>query len=225
MPLKKFLWMFSLGLVVFVVTACGQISVEIIPSQTQHTPDSSAPTTLVEPSPDSSTPEVSSPNMLTTEISQPQSGSDIVQPTDPLVVKPADPNTTPGHDNIPPMGTIAGKLSYPSSFIPSMRVAFFSMTDGSISYTDLAFNQGTYQMDLPEGIYHVVAYPYDPSNPNAKTEIGLAGGYTAAVPCGLSVDCIDHSLLDVTVVAGQTVTADPGDWYAPQGSFPPMPIP
>jgi hypothetical protein len=31
--------------------------------------------------------------------------------------------------------------------------------------------------------------------------------------------------LTITVVSGQTVSADPGDWYAPEGTFPPMPQP
>jgi hypothetical protein len=161
-----------------------------------------------------------SPIFQATEIPQPQP-----KPTGQLVVKPTDPNTTPGRDYFPPMGTIVGKLSYPSSFIPSMRVAFFNTTDGSVSYTDLPMNQNSYSMDLPEGKYHIVAYPYDPNNPPTNTENDLAGGYTSAVPCGLSVNCTDHSLLEVTVVAGQTVTADPGDWYAPLGSFPPLPAP
>ena len=44
------------------------------------------------------------------------------------------------------------------------------------------------------------------------------------VPCGLSVECGDHSLLAVEVQSGQT-TADvnPADWYAPEGAFPPDP--
>jgi len=63
MSLKKFLWMISLGLIVLVITACGQVSVEVIPSQIPNTPDSSAPTTVVEPSPEVSTPEVSPPTV------------------------------------------------------------------------------------------------------------------------------------------------------------------
>jgi hypothetical protein len=150
-----------------------------------------------------------------------------VQPDPQLVVRPTDPNATPGRDYFPPMGTITGSLSYPSSFIPSMRVAFFNLTDGSVSYTDTGMNQGTYSIDLPEGTYNIVAYPYDAASytPPAPGAPALAGGYTQAVPCGLLADCTDHSLIPVTVVAGQTITADPGDWYAPAGTFPSMPAP
>jgi len=141
-----------------------------------------------------------------------------------MVVRPTDPNATSGSDYFPPMGKITGRLSYPSSFIPPMRVAVFSLADGSVSYTDTAKNQGTYSIDLPVGTYHVVAYPYDSSAPaSAGASSTYGGGYTQAVPCGLTAACTDHTLLAVTVTENQTVNADPGDWYAPEGSFPPMP--
>jgi hypothetical protein len=127
----------------------------------------------------------------------------------------------------PATGTVTGRLSYPSSFIPPMRVVFFSVPDGKASWVDTAMNQGTYSIDLLPGTYHVVAYPYSADTytapaPGAGT---FAGGYTAAVPCGLTVDCTDHSLLPIAVTPGQTFSADPGDWYAPEGSFPSMPVP
>ena len=126
---------------------------------------------------------------------------------------------------MPPMGLITGKLSYPSSLIPPMRVAFFNLTDGSVSYIDTGMNQGSYSTQLPVGTYHVVSYPYDANAAPAPSDSTLAGGYTAAVPCGLNVNCTDHSLTPVNIIAGQTAYADPGDWYAPPGSFPPMPTP
>jgi hypothetical protein len=124
-------------------------------------------------------------------------------------------------------GTVTGRLSYPSSFIPPMRVVFFSVPDGKASWVDTAMNQGTYSIQLPPGTYYTVAYPYtaDAYTAPAPGSPTLAGGYTQAVPCGLTVDCTDHALLPINVSAGQTVSADPGDWYAPDGSFPPMPAP
>lgn len=127
-------------------------------------------------------------------------------------------------DFIPPLGTVTGNLSYPSSFIPAMRVVFFSITDGSVSYTDTGMNQGTYSMDLPAGSYDVVAYPYSAGvHAAGSPKLSEAGGYTQMVPCGLSADCTDHSLIPITVVAGQTTMVNPGDWYAPEGTFPPLP--
>lgn len=132
----------------------------------------------------------------------------------------------------PSTGTVTGKLSYPSEFIPAMRVVLFSLTDGKAYFVDTAKDQGEYSIDVPAGTYYVVSYPHegvagDTGEADSYTLDGgpLAGGYTQMVSCGLSVGCDDHSLLPVTVAAGQTVQADPGDWYAPYGTFPPMPNP
>jgi hypothetical protein len=116
----------------------------------------------------------------------------------------------------PEPGSISGKLSYPSSFIPPLRVAAFRVDEFYYRYVDTMQNQGTYQISgLEPGVYHIVAYVMGG---------GYAGGYTQMVPCGLSADCTDHSLIDVTVEAGKdTPNIDPGDWYAPEGTFPPMP--
>jgi len=44
------------------------------------------------------------------------------------------------------------------------------------------------------------------------------------VPCGLSVDCLNHDLIDVVVEQGSVIfEVNPGDFYAPEGSFPPPP--
>lgn len=117
-----------------------------------------------------------------------------------------------------PTGSVAGDLSYPSSFIPPERVVAFQVGSPSYYFVDTQAGQSHYQIDgLPPGVYHVVAY--------AGTG-GLAGGYSEMVPCGLKVGCTDHTLIDVTVVSGQiTSGADPKDFYAEPGSFPPPPVP
>lgn len=117
-------------------------------------------------------------------------------------------------------GSISGKLSYPSNFIPSLAVVAYVAGGSPLDYYYVIMNEGssTYQLDnLPPGNYYVVAYVIGG---------GLNGGYSQAVPCGLSVECGDHSLIAVTVNAGQvTYNVDPGDWYAPDGSFPAYPLP
>ncbi|MFN8413732.1 MAG: hypothetical protein U0Z26_15220 [Anaerolineales bacterium] len=135
----------------------------------------------------------------------------------------ATPTLVPAMDFSPPVGIITGRLSYPSSFIPSMRVAFTEISTGQVSYMDTAENQGTYSMELPAGTYYVIAYPYSPDTIPAAGDPVYAGGYTQFVLCGLSAECSDHTLVPVTVIADQTVTADPADWYAPVNTFPPMP--
>ncbi len=134
----------------------------------------------------------------------------------------------------PSTGTILGRLSYPSDFLPPMRVVAFSLTDGKAYFVD-SRDEGHYSLEVPAGIYYVVSYVYKDAINGNRGEAdsytlsgGMepAGGYTQMVPCGLKVGCDDHSLLPVTVVAGQTteeVHAD--DWYAPPGTFPPMPNP
>lgn len=145
----------------------------------------------------------------------------------------AIPSVTPEPSpSAPATGTITGKLSYPSEFIPPLRVVAFSLTHGKAYFVDTAQNQQEYSLDVPAGTYNVVAYPYE-GTPGTTGRVDsytpgggpFAGGYTQMVPCGLAVGCDDHTLLQVEVPAGQSVTADPGDWYAPEGSFPPMPNP
>lgn len=118
---------------------------------------------------------------------------------------------------VPATGSVSGSLSYPSEFIPAMQIVFFNVNDPSQWwYLSTAENTSVYQFDgLPAGTYYVVAYV-------AGGDYG--GGYTQAVPCGISVNCNDHSLIPVVVTGGQvTVGVDPQDWYAPEGTFPPNP--
>lgn len=116
----------------------------------------------------------------------------------------------------PEPGTISGRLSYPSDFIPPLRVVAFEVGGYNYRYVDTQQDQNVYHITgLRPGIYHVVAYTLDGA---------LAGGYTQAVPCGLSTGCNDHSLIDVAVEAGKdTPFINPADWYAPEGTFPPIP--
>jgi hypothetical protein len=128
--------------------------------------------------------------------------------------------------------TITGKLSYPSEFLPPMRVALFSLTNKKAYFVDTAKGQGEYSIEVPAGTYYLVSYLYEGTAGNTgqvdSYTLGggpFAGGYTQMVPCGLAAGCDDHTLLPITATEGQTATADPGDWYAPEGTFPPMPNP
>jgi hypothetical protein len=113
-------------------------------------------------------------------------------------------------------GAITGNLSYPSEGIPPLKVvAFDAESQAPVAMVDTEAGQSTYSLSLPIGAYYVVAYTLDGQ---------LAGGYTFAVPCGLSVDCADHTLMRVSVAPGHAPEdIDPADWYAPEGSFPAMP--
>ncbi len=130
---------------------------------------------------------------------------------------PPSPTATPTATPIP-AGSIAGKLSYPAEQLPPLSIYAVDIANSAHFYSvTTAANQFTYTIpNVGPGTYHVIAYTQGSS--------ALSGGYTKAVPCGLAYTCTDHTLIDVTVHAGENVTGiDPGDWYAPSGTFPPHP--
>ncbi|MBM3120609.1 MAG: hypothetical protein FJZ97_00305 [Chloroflexi bacterium] len=112
--------------------------------------------------------------------------------------------------------TIRGSLSYPSEGIPALRVvAFNALGEEPVAEVETQPGESSYELVVPGGVYYVVAYTLDGS---------LAGGYTAAVLCGLTAACTDHILLPVPVGPGMPAEAiDPADWYAPEGTYPPAP--
>jgi len=142
------------------------------------------------------------------------------------------PATQGATDNIPTntppgglVGSIAGALGYPAESIPAMAVIAFHAGGGPTDYYYVltAAGQNSYQLDnLPPGQYTVVAYTMG----GGAFPVGFGGGYTQAIACGLTVDCVDHSLIVVTVNAGSvTGGVNPVDFYAPPGSFPAFPLP
>jgi len=57
--------------------------------------------------------------------------------------------------------TLTGKLSYPSEFLPPMRVVLFSLTDKKAYFVDTAKGQGEYSIEVPAGTYYLVSYLYE----------------------------------------------------------------
>ena len=119
----------------------------------------------------------------------------------------------PGVDLLLYFGSISGNLGYPSEYIPAMTVVATNTVTQQYYYVDTAQDENTYIIEaLPPGEYTVVAYP------NGDEE---GGGYSQSVPCGLSVNCTDHSLIPVTVTIGQdSPGVNPVDFYADPGTFP-----
>jgi len=134
-------------------------------------------------------------------------------------IEPTDPITFPTMVK-PETGNISGTLSYPSEQIPPLRIVAINIKTGEYYATEVTDNN-LYGLDgIPTGTYHVIAYQLTESG----TTMNMAGGYTKYVTCGMSVECTDHSLVDVAVEAGKLTTGiDPADWYAPQGTVPPAP--
>lgn len=122
--------------------------------------------------------------------------------------------------------SISGALGYPSSFVPAMKICLYEyagpgMIQGPKYCTFTKDNQGSFKISgkISPSKYVVFAWPAD-----AAAGSELAGSFTPAVACGLSVDCKDHAPIPLDVVNDQTViNVDIRDWYAEVGTFPTKP--
>jgi len=157
----------------------------------------------------------------------------------------ATPTATPtAPPTAVPSGVLTGALGYPSEFIPPLTVYAISVADQRVFFSvdtpryPLAANsppRPTYTMSgVAPGTYYVLAYRNDDVNVEAKNSPGVysqyvlqclqpnAAGSTPAPGCSSS----DHSLVPVTVRAGETVARiDVTDWYygPTRPSYPPRP--
>ena len=124
--------------------------------------------------------------------------------------------------------SISGKVSYPAGRLLAQTV-YATATDGTRFYTvETVSGQSAYTLlGVTPGDYFVLTtWPGDVVSSSAGAEpiYRFPAGYTRAVPCGLTVDCQDHSLISVHVAAGATTSGiDPDDWYAPRDFYPPIP--
>jgi hypothetical protein len=132
-------------------------------------------------------------------------------------------------------GSIGGRIGYPCECLPSMAIYAIS-TEGVRYYRveTVAWQQSYTMLGVAPGDYWVLTAVRGISAPTASeartiAQVRFGAGYTKAVPCGLTVDCTDHSLLSVHVSPrASTTNVDPNDWYAPDPSaYPlvPQPIP
>jgi hypothetical protein len=79
-----------------------------------------------------------------------------------------------------------------------------------------AENQRLFKFNnIPFGDYFAYAYTIDKTLSNTSgVETKASGGYTKAVPCGLTVQCNDHSLIKIEI--NNKITEDTiliCDWY------------
>lgn len=117
-------------------------------------------------------------------------------------------------------GAIEGRIAYPAEAIPALAI-YAVRVDGNsyrVLHTEPVREPRPYvdyaMLAVEPGTYVVVAYAGG----------GLAGSYTPAVACGLTVSCTDHAPIRVAVRAGErTRGIDVLDWYAPPGTFPAPP--
>lgn len=134
-------------------------------------------------------------------------------------------------------GMISGEVSYPSSSRAELEVYAIDVNDPGRWYSVIApgfdgpdtgpatapppDTGKRYAIEVPPGTYHVVAYIAD------RTRDTTPGLYSRFVLCGLRASCSDHTLIEVTVAAGETRNdVDPADWYYQPGTpYPPRPQP
>jgi hypothetical protein len=127
----------------------------------------------------------------------------------------------------PAVGTVTGSLGYPSDFVPALAIYALptnNLADGRyVIFTERTgvapAGSVTYTMQVPAGTYYFVSYVREAPAGNKN-----GGAYTKLVTCGMQPPCSDHTLIPVTVTAGQTITGvDIRDWYAGQDAYPPRP--
>lgn len=123
---------------------------------------------------------------------------------------PATGQSPPSPPSQPVTGTVTGKLSYPSDYLPEDLTVCAREVDSKKTYcgTEAGMERSgsTYSLRLPPGGYHVWA--------KTKDMAGTKAYYSESVVCGLDVECKSHKPVTVQLAAGATRKGiDPGDWY------------
>jgi hypothetical protein len=117
----------------------------------------------------------------------------------------------------PASGTIRGTIEYPSEDLPAMSIFALGQDGASDAVVRTSPHQKDFVLGVAPGTYTIVGY--------ANDDPGQPGGFTQFVSCGESASCTDHSLVPVSVEAGQeTPGVRVADWYAPPGQLPAMPV-
>ncbi len=118
-------------------------------------------------------------------------------------------------------GAIVGTLSFPSEGLPPFHV-YAIATQGSQYYAvRTVVNQDHFRIDgVAPGTYHLVAYI---DGPGFVDQRKFVFGFTQAAIC-TAYPCTDHTLLNISVTAGQIVGgAALTDYVTEPGVFPPQP--
>ena len=113
-------------------------------------------------------------------------------------------------------GEINGTLCFPSEYIPKMTVYLQETNlDTTFKLTTIE-NQRLFKFtNIPYGKYYAFAYTIDKVYIDTNDfKFKANGGYTQVVPCGLTVNCKDHSLIIIKLNNKEFKdTISICDWY------------
>ena len=125
----------------------------------------------------------------------------------------SEPSPTPEEDLFK-TGTVEGRICFPSNYIPEMILYLENVNTQETTIVPILETQADFSAPVPPGTY--LAYAWLP-------DLSRGGTYSQAVPCGLTVECKDHSLIEFEVSTGE-ITPDINvcDWY---GSPKDIPLP
>ena len=114
-----------------------------------------------------------------------------------------------------PTGELRGEARYPTCMPPRIIVCAEPVSGDQLMCT-ATDAQGRYRLTVPHGTYYVFA--------KADEFLRERAYFTRAVPCGLAVECTDHTKIPVHVGAGRILTGiDPADWFGPATDDVPRP--
>lgn len=131
--------------------------------------------------------------------------------------RPSDPPKAGSARHEPPTikpqqdAVLAGELSFPSDYLPKdMKVCIENVsTKRSSCNAQIKEQDGgwAYEFHVPPGRYEVWA--------ETGEWPGYRAYYSAAVKCGLTVECTSHKPIIIQLSGGERLTSiNPQDWYA-----------
>jgi len=116
---------------------------------------------------------------------------------------------------VPRTNLLKGTLCYPSDYIPAMTIYLKEVNSDTLFTLTTSIDQEEFEfVNVPSGEYYAYAYTIEEESIDADGSKSRAGGgFTYAVLCGLSVDCLDHSLIVIKLSGNTTETIQLCDWY------------
>ncbi len=113
-------------------------------------------------------------------------------------------------------GQVSGQICYPGAASPEMTITFYETNSQQFLSYPVAANQGSYQFEIPAGVYLAFAWL-----PNEEA----GGGFTEFVGCSKTLlPCTDHSLAPFLVRENHVSTSiDICDWETDLTEFPTIP--